>query len=50
MLIGHFMFDSNIINSDTVNCGQGNVPGGLTNPVQVTIPGSLLLNVSLKAL
>ena len=36
---------SNIINSDTVNFGQGNVAGGLTNPVQVTIRGPIL-NVS----
>ena len=37
---------SNIINSDTVTFGQGNVAGGLTNPVQVIIAGPLL-NVSL---
>ena len=37
---------SNIINSDTVSFGLGNVASGLTNSVQVTIPEPLL-NVSL---
>ena len=37
---------SNIISSGTVTFCQGNVSGGLTNPVQVTVPGPLL-NVSL---
>ena len=36
---------SNVINSDTVNFGQGNVEGGLINPVQINIQGRLL-NVS----
>ena len=36
---------SNIINSDTVNFDQGNLAGGLTNPVQVTIQGPII-NVS----
>ena len=31
----------NVINSNTVNFGQGNVTGGLNNPVQITIRGPL---------
>ena len=36
------MFDLThiVINSDTANFDLGNVAGGLTNPVQVTIPVS----------
>ena len=35
---------SNVINSDTVNFGQGNVAGGLTNPVEVTVRGPILVS------